>query len=158
MASNSEANIPKTAYRTRYGSYEYTVLLFGLTNAPSTFQLTMNEVFCSLLEKCIIVYLNDTLVFNTSREQHLKDLEAVFTLSDQHRLITKGSKCEFLKEELEFMGHVISIKGVKIDPKKSTLFATGSRLTMSRSCRVFWDSSTTCTALSLKRQIYKPPL
>ncbi|GJP63521.1 hypothetical protein CLOP_g20588 [Closterium sp. NIES-67] len=91
---------------------------FGLTNAPSTFQLTMNEVFRPLLDKCIIVYLDDILIYSTTREQHLKDLAAVFSLLQQHRLITKGSKCEFLKQELEFLGHVISIDGVKFDPKK----------------------------------------
>ncbi|GJP67626.1 hypothetical protein CLOP_g24423, partial [Closterium sp. NIES-67] len=94
---------------------------FGLTNAPSTFQLTMNEFFRPLLDKCAIVYLDDILIYSTTREAHLRDLEAVFALLQQQRLITKGSKCEFLKQELEFLGHVISIDGVKIDPKK---FAT----------------------------------
>ncbi|GJP79302.1 hypothetical protein CLOP_g9549 [Closterium sp. NIES-67] len=78
----------------------------------------MNEVFRPLLDKCVIVYLDDILIYSTTREAHLKDLEAVFSLLQQHRLITKGSKCEFLKQELEFLGHVISIDGVKIDPKK----------------------------------------
>ncbi|GJP83849.1 hypothetical protein CLOP_g13951 [Closterium sp. NIES-67] len=66
----------KTAFRTRYGSYEYTVMLFGLTNAPSTFQLTMNGVFHDLLDKCVIIYLDDILIYNKTPEQHLKDLEA----------------------------------------------------------------------------------
>ncbi|GJP69713.1 hypothetical protein CLOP_g713, partial [Closterium sp. NIES-67] len=113
-----EADCYKTTFRTRYGSYEYTVMPFGLTNAPSTFQLTMNEVFRPLLDKCVIVYLDDILIYSTTGEQHLKDLEAVFSLLQQHQLITKGSKCEFLKQELEVLGHVISIDGVKIDPKK----------------------------------------
>ncbi|GJP59615.1 hypothetical protein CLOP_g13138, partial [Closterium sp. NIES-67] len=95
----NEADCYKTTFRT------------PLTNAPSTFQLTMNEVFRPLLDKCVIVYLDDILIYSTIREHHLKDLEAVFSLLQQHRLITKGSKCEFL-------GHVISIDGVKIDPKK----------------------------------------
>ncbi|GJP55952.1 hypothetical protein CLOM_g14963 [Closterium sp. NIES-68] len=114
----NEADCYKTTFRTRYGSYEYTVMPFGLTNAPLTFQLTMNEIFRPLLDKCVIVYLDDILIFSTTREQHLKDLEAVFSLLQQHRLITRGSKCEFLKQELEFLGHVISIDGVKTDPKK----------------------------------------
>ncbi|GJP84908.1 hypothetical protein CLOP_g14952, partial [Closterium sp. NIES-67] len=106
----NEADCYKTAFRTRYGSYEYTVMPFGLTNAPSTFQLTMNEIFRPLLDKCVIVYLDDILIYSTTREAHLRDLEAVFALLQQHRLITKVS--------LEFLGHVISIDGVKIDPKK----------------------------------------
>ncbi|GJP43629.1 hypothetical protein CLOM_g3070 [Closterium sp. NIES-68] len=108
----------KTAFRTRYGSYEYTVMPFGLTNAPSTFQLTMNGVFRDLLDKCVIIYLDDILIHSKTREQHLKDLEAVFQRLQQHRLITKGSQCEFLKQELEFLGHLISTEGIRIDPKK----------------------------------------
>ncbi|GJP53520.1 hypothetical protein CLOM_g12679 [Closterium sp. NIES-68] len=88
----NEADCYKTALQTRYGSYEYTVMPFGLTNAPSTFHLTMNEVFRPLLDKCVIVYLDDILIYSTTREQYLKDLEAVFSLLQQHRLITKGSK------------------------------------------------------------------
>ncbi|GJP79438.1 hypothetical protein CLOP_g9673 [Closterium sp. NIES-67] len=100
----NEGNCYKTPFWSRYGSYEYT--------------LTMNEAFWPLLDKCIIVYLDDVLVYSTTREQHLKDLKAVFSLLQRHRLITKGSKCEFPQHELEFLGHVISIDGVKIDPKK----------------------------------------
>ncbi|GJP74506.1 hypothetical protein CLOP_g5073 [Closterium sp. NIES-67] len=108
----------KTAFRTHYGSYEYTVMPFGLTNAPLTFQLTMSGVFCDLLDKCVIIYLDDILIYSTTREQHLKNLEAIFQQLQQHRLIIKGSKCEFLKQELEFLGHVISMEGIQIDPKK----------------------------------------
>ncbi|GJP49851.1 hypothetical protein CLOM_g9009 [Closterium sp. NIES-68] len=108
----------KTAFRTRYGSCEYTVMPFGLTNAPSTFQLTMNGVFRDLLDKCVIVYLDGILIYSKTQEQHLKDLEQVFQRLQEHRLITKGSKCEFLKSELEFLGHVVGADGIKIDPKK----------------------------------------
>ncbi|GJP66678.1 hypothetical protein CLOP_g23588 [Closterium sp. NIES-67] len=66
-----------SSLRTRYGSYEYTVMPFGLTKTPSTFQLTMNGVFRDLLDKCVIIYLDDILIYGTTREQHLKDLEAV---------------------------------------------------------------------------------
>ncbi|GJP67754.1 hypothetical protein CLOP_g24532, partial [Closterium sp. NIES-67] len=114
----TEADIPKTTFRTRYVRDEYTLMSLGLTNAPATFQLTMNEVFCSLLDKCVIVYLDDIPVYSKTREQYLQDLEAILTLCDHHRLITKGSKCGFLKEELDFVGHVISTEGVKIDPQK----------------------------------------
>ncbi|GJP40371.1 hypothetical protein CLOM_g24641 [Closterium sp. NIES-68] len=108
----------KTTFRTRYGSYEYTVMPFGLTNTSSTFQPTMNGVFRDLLDKCVIIYLDDILIYSKTREQHLKDLDAVFQRLQQHRLITKGSKCEFLKQELEFLGYVISREGIRIDPKK----------------------------------------
>ncbi|GJP82651.1 hypothetical protein CLOP_g12898 [Closterium sp. NIES-67] len=108
----------KTAFRTRYCSYEYLVMPFGLTNMPSTFEMTMNGIFWELLDKCVIIYLGDILIYSPSREQHLQDLDAVFTLLHKNRLITKGSKCDFLKQELEFLGKVVSTEGVKIDPKK----------------------------------------
>ncbi|CAI7934618.1 unnamed protein product, partial [Closterium sp. NIES-54] len=96
----------KTAYRTRYGSYESTVMPFGLTNAPSTLQLSMNRIFRDLLDRCDIVYLDNILIFSKTREHHLCDLDAVFKRLQENRLITKGSKCDFFKQELEFLGHV----------------------------------------------------
>ncbi|CAI7763496.1 unnamed protein product [Closterium sp. NIES-53] len=91
---------------------------FGLTNAPATFQMTMNEAFRPLLDKCVIVYLDDILVYSRDKQQHLADLEAIFTVLDEHRLLTKGSKCDFFQDRLEFLGHVILEAGVEIDPKK----------------------------------------
>ncbi|GJP84962.1 hypothetical protein CLOP_g15005 [Closterium sp. NIES-67] len=108
----------KTAFQTRYGSYQYLVMPFGLTNAPLTLQMTMNGIFKELLDKCVIIYLDDILIFSHSREQHLQDLDADFTLLHKNRPITNGSKCDFLKQELEFLGHLLSTEGVKIDPKK----------------------------------------
>ncbi|GJP62125.1 hypothetical protein CLOP_g19219 [Closterium sp. NIES-67] len=75
----------KTMFRTRYMSYEYTVMHFGLTNAPSMFQLTMHEVFRDLLDKCVKIYLDDILIYSKTREQHLKDLEAVFHGGNSNR-------------------------------------------------------------------------
>ncbi|CAI7804458.1 unnamed protein product [Closterium sp. NIES-54] len=108
----------KTAFRTRYGSFEYTVMPFGLTNAPGTFQMTMNEAFRPLLDKCVIIYLDDILVYSCDKQQHLADLETVFTVLDNHILLTQGSKCDFFQDRLELFGHVISEAGVEIDPKK----------------------------------------
>ncbi|GJP67615.1 hypothetical protein CLOP_g24415, partial [Closterium sp. NIES-67] len=96
--------------------------------------LTMNEIFRPLLDKCVIIYLDEILVYSTTREQHLKDLEAVFSLLEQNRLITKGSECEFLKHEL---GHVISIDGVKIDPKKIATIRDWKPLANLRELQIF---------------------
>ncbi|GJP67367.1 hypothetical protein CLOP_g24189, partial [Closterium sp. NIES-67] len=82
----SKIDMRGDSFRTQYGSFEYTVMPFGLTNASSMFQLTMNEVFRPLLDKCVIVYLDDILIYSTIREQHLMDLEAVFSVLQQHRL------------------------------------------------------------------------
>ncbi|CAI7763005.1 unnamed protein product [Closterium sp. NIES-53] len=91
---------------------------FGLTNAPTTFHMTMNEAFRPLLDKCVIIYLDDILVYSRDKQQHLANLEAVFKVLDEHRLLTKGSKCEFFQDSLEFLGHVISEAGVEIETKK----------------------------------------
>ncbi|GJP50318.1 hypothetical protein CLOM_g9449 [Closterium sp. NIES-68] len=88
--------------------YEYVFMLFSLTNAPATFQMTVNKIFHLLLDKFVIVYLDNISIYSTTMEQHLKDLEVVFTLLHEHRLLTKRSKCEFLVNRLEFLGHVIS--------------------------------------------------
>ncbi|CAI7784995.1 unnamed protein product [Closterium sp. NIES-53] len=91
---------------------------FGLTNAPATFQMTMNEAFRLLLDKCVIVYLDDILIYSPDRALHLQDIEADFKLLSENRLLTKASKCEFLQDRLEFLGHIISAEGVEIDTKK----------------------------------------
>ncbi|CAI7846296.1 unnamed protein product [Closterium sp. NIES-54] len=83
---------PKTAFRTRHGSFEYTVMPFGLTNVPATFQMTMNEAFRPLLDKCVIVYLVDILIHSTDQAQHLQDIEAVFKILSENRLLMKASK------------------------------------------------------------------
>ncbi|CAI7883000.1 unnamed protein product [Closterium sp. NIES-54] len=91
---------------------------FGLTSAPANFQMTMNEAFRPLLDKCVIAYIDDILVYSCDKQQHLADLEAVFKILDVNRLLTKGSKCEFFQDRLEFPGNVILADGVEIDPKK----------------------------------------
>ncbi|CAI7914306.1 unnamed protein product [Closterium sp. NIES-54] len=88
----------KTAFCTRYGSYKFTVMPFGLTNVPSTFQLTINRVFRDLLDRCVIVYLDDILIFSKIREQHLRDLDAVFKRLQENRITSKGSKSNLFKQ------------------------------------------------------------
>ncbi|CAI7817287.1 unnamed protein product [Closterium sp. NIES-54] len=90
---------------------------FGLTNAPATFQMTLNEAFRPLLDKCVIVYLDDIPVYSTDRAQHIQDIEAAFKILSENCLLAKASKCEFLLDRLEFLGHVISADRVEIDPK-----------------------------------------
>ncbi|CAI7842873.1 unnamed protein product [Closterium sp. NIES-53] len=78
----------------------------------------MNKALCLLLDKCVIVYLDDILIYSPDRAQHLQDIETVFKILSENRLSTKASKCEFLQDGLEFLGHIISAEGVEIDPKK----------------------------------------
>ncbi|CAI7853274.1 unnamed protein product [Closterium sp. NIES-53] len=109
---------PKIAFRIRHRSFKYIVMPFELTNALANFQMTMNEAFRPLLDECDIVYLDDIQIYSTNRAQHLRDIEVVFNILSENHLLTKASKCEFLQDRLEFLGHVISADGVEIDPKK----------------------------------------
>jgi AcrR family transcriptional regulator len=113
-----ESDVPKTAFNTHFGKFEWRVLPFGLTNAPAVFQHAMNRIFGSHLNKCVCVYLDDILIFSRSEEEHFLHLEMVLHLLRQHNLFAKMKKCEFFKPELKYLGHVVSGAGVKPDPSK----------------------------------------
>src|SRR4051794_25451824 len=113
-----DKDVPKTAFRTRYGHYEFTVMPFGLTNAPATFQRLINNIFHLLLDDCVVVYLDDILIYSPDLESHHQYLQQVFDILRREKLYCKMSKCEFLKSSVEYLGHVISDKGIQVDPKK----------------------------------------
>lgn len=108
----------KTAFRTRYGHYEFQVLPFGLTNAPATFMRLMNDVFRPLLDTCVVVFLDDILIYSPDEGTHAQHLRQVLGLLREHKLYAKRSKCEFFLPELEFLGHIVGAKGIRTDPKK----------------------------------------
>ena len=114
-----EEDIPKTAFKTKFGHYEFMVLTFGFTNAPATFQTLMNETLSALIGKGVIVYLDDILIYAKTREEHDDILERVCQLLRQRKLYAKLSKCHFVSEEINFLGHVISAKGIATDPAKT---------------------------------------
>lgn len=111
-------DVPKTVFRTHDGYYEFLVMPFGLTNAPSTFQVTMNDVFCLYLCKFMLVFFDDILIYSTSWLIHLEHLELVFKLLQQHQLVAKCSKCQFGREPIDYLGHVISHDGLAVNPSK----------------------------------------
>eukprot|EP00833_Pecoramyces_ruminatium_P006824 jgi/Orpsp1_1/1180856/evm.model.c7180000074882.1 len=108
----------KTAFRTKYGHYEYLVMPFGLTNAPATFQSFINAVLRPYLEKCVILYLDDILIYSKTLEEHHKQVRDVLQTLIKNNLYAKLEKCEFDKDKVEFLGHVLSGSGVSTDPKK----------------------------------------
>ncbi|KAJ9517576.1 hypothetical protein QJQ45_025084, partial [Haematococcus lacustris] len=111
-------DVPKAAFRTPYGHYQFKVLSFGLTNAPATFQAVMNDIFRDYLNDFVVVYLDDILVFSKNKAEHLKHLEIVFRILKEHELYAKLKKCEFEKSELKFLGHLVGVNGIRPDPAK----------------------------------------
>ena len=113
-----EADIPKTAFRTRYGHFEFTVMPFGLTNAPVAFMGLMNRVFQPYLDQFVVVFVDDILIYSQSEVEHEDHLRIVLQLLRDHQLYAKFSKCEFWLAEVDFLGHVISASGMLVDPGK----------------------------------------
>ncbi|GJS63253.1 putative reverse transcriptase domain-containing protein [Tanacetum coccineum] len=113
-----EEDIPKTSFRTRYGHYEFQVMPFGLTNAPAVFMDLMNRVCKSYLDKFVIVFIDDILIYSKNKEEHEGHLKLILELLKKEELYAKFSKCEFLIPKVQFLGHVIDSKGIHVDPTK----------------------------------------
>lgn len=105
-------DVPKTAFRTRYGHFEFLVLPFGLTNAPATFMHMMHDIFRPLLDRFVLVFLDDILIYSRSREEHEQHVREVLALLRHNQLYAKESKCEFFRERVEFLGHLLDASGV----------------------------------------------
>ena len=112
------SDVPKTAFRTRYGHYEFLVMSFGLTNAPAAFMDLMNRVFKPFLDRFMIVFIDDILVYSRNKADHAMHLRLVLQTLREHQLYAKFSNCEFWLEEVVFLGHVVSKEGIQVDPKK----------------------------------------
>ncbi|GJU93818.1 putative nucleotidyltransferase, ribonuclease H [Tanacetum coccineum] len=113
-----EDDIPKTAFRTRYEHFEFTVMPFGLTNAPTVFMDLMNRVYKPYLDKFVIVFIDDILIYSKSKEEHEVHLRLVLELLKKERLYAKFSKCESWLQEVHFLGHVVNQNGIHVDPSK----------------------------------------
>ena len=113
-----EEDIQKTAFRTRYGHDEFVVMPFGLTNAPTMFMDLMNWVCRLMLDRSVIVFIDDILVYSRSREQHDEHLREVLRVLRSERLYAKFSKCDFWLREVQFLGHLVNQNGILVDPAK----------------------------------------
>src|ERR1044071_5453153 len=111
-------DIPKTSFTTLYGLYEYIVMSFGLTNPPATFSRMMNSIFMEYLDKFVVVYLDNILIYLKNEEEHAEHLRLVLMKLREHRLYAKFSKCEFWLPEVTYLGHVISAKGIAVNPER----------------------------------------
>ncbi|CAA0810106.1 Uncharacterized mitochondrial protein AtMg00860, partial [Striga hermonthica] len=117
----------KTAFRTRYGHYEFLVMLFGVSNAPAVFMDLMNRVFQPYLDQFVIVFIDDILVFSKSEEQHEEHLRVVLETLRKEKLYAKFSKCEFWLKKVVFLGHIVIAEGIEVDPGKITAVRYWSR-------------------------------
>src|SRR4051812_25502068 len=113
-----ESDIPKTAFTTRYGLFEYTVMSFGLTNAPSYFMNLMNKIYMKYLDKFVVVFIDDILIYSKTEEEQFWHLRLVLETLREHQLYAKFIKCEFWLKEVGFLGHVLSEGRISVDPAK----------------------------------------
>ncbi|GJY36065.1 putative reverse transcriptase domain-containing protein [Tanacetum coccineum] len=113
-----EEDIPKTAFRTRYGHYEFQVMPFGLTNAPAVFMDLMNRVCKPYLDKFVIVFIDDILIYSRNKEEHASHLRIILELLRKEKLYAKFSKCDFWIHIVQFLGHLIDNQGLHVDPAK----------------------------------------
>jgi hypothetical protein len=133
-----DEDIPNTAFSTRYGLYEYLVMSFGLTNAPTHFMYPMNSVFMPELDKFVVVFINDILVYSQSTNEYEEHLQVMLQQLRDHQLYAKFSKCEFWINEVPLLGHVISPKGIVVDPGKVCDVLNWKHQNMFIKCEVFF--------------------
>nr|GEV50124.1 DNA/RNA polymerases superfamily protein [Tanacetum cinerariifolium] len=132
-----ERDVSKTAFRTRYGHYEFLVMPFGLTNAPAVFMDLMNRVFHEYLDKFVIVFIDDILVYSNMREEHEDHLRIVLEILRQKKLYAKFSKCDFWLGQVAFLGHIVSADGITMDPAKVEAITKWPRPTTATEVRSF---------------------
>ncbi|CAA0830790.1 Uncharacterized mitochondrial protein AtMg00860, partial [Striga hermonthica] len=113
-----ESDIPKTAFRTRYGHFEFVVMPFGFSNAPVVFMDLMNRVLHPFLDQFVIVFIDDILIYSKSQKEHEEHLRAILSTLRREKLYAKFSKCEFWLQRVAFLGHVITQAGIEVDPSK----------------------------------------
>ena len=112
-----DEGIHKTAFRTRYGHYEFVVVPFGLTNALATFMFLMNSVFSRYLDKFVLVFLDDILIYSKN-EEHVENSRLTLKLLRKHNLYAGLRKCDFYEDIIHYLGHIISDRGISGDPKR----------------------------------------
>jgi hypothetical protein len=114
-----DEDIYKTTFRTRYKHYEFVVIPFGMTNAPTSFMCLMNNILGKCLDKFVIVFIDDILIYSKDEKEHEEHLRIVLQILREHKLYAKLSKCEFYKDQIQYLGHIISKEGIAVDPEQN---------------------------------------
>ncbi|MCH90079.1 gag-pol polyprotein, partial [Trifolium medium] len=151
-------DISKTAFRTRYGHYEYSVMPFGVTNAPGVFMEYMNRIFHPFLDKFVVVFIDDILIYSKSEEEHVEHLRIVLEVLREKKLYAKLSKCEFWLKEICFLGHVISSGGIAVDPAKVDALALPLTKLTRKEHAFVWDVECEKSFQELKRRLTTAPV
>lgn len=114
-------DVPKTAFNTQFGHFEFIVLTFGFTNAPATFQTLMTWIFMPFLGRSVVVYLDNILIFSKTKEEHVLHIREVLETLCEHKLYAKLKKCTFMTDHVEYLGHIVSSEGIRTDPAKTAV-------------------------------------
>ncbi|GJW31369.1 putative reverse transcriptase domain-containing protein [Tanacetum coccineum] len=153
-----EDDISKTVFRTRYGHFEFTVMPFGLTNAPAVFMDLMNRVCRPYIDKFVIVFIDDILIYYKTHEEHVEHLRLVLGLLKKEKLYAKFSKCELWLREVQFLGHVINGNGIHVDPSKIEAIAKSLTI-LTQKCKTFdWGEVQELAFQILKDKLCNAPV
>ncbi|GJX49029.1 putative reverse transcriptase domain-containing protein [Tanacetum coccineum] len=152
-----EEDIPMTAFRTRYGHYEFQVMPFGLTNAPAVFMDLMNRVCKPHLDRFVIVFINDILIYFKNKKEHEGHLKLILRLLKKEELFAKFSKCEFWLSKFKFLGHVIDSEGIHVDPAKIESIKPMMKLTQ-KTVKFDWGEKKEAAFRLLKHKLCSAPI
>ncbi|GJS35364.1 putative reverse transcriptase domain-containing protein [Tanacetum coccineum] len=148
-----DEDIPKTAFRTRYGHYEFQVMPFGLTNAPAVFMDLMNRVCKPYLDKFIIVFIDDILIYSRNKEEHANHLRIILELLKKEKLYAKFSKCDFWIRIVQFLGHLIDSQGLHVDPAKIEAIAKSLTELTQKNKKYIWGENQDSAFQLLKQKL-----
>ncbi|CAN6487285.1 unnamed protein product [Victoria cruziana] len=154
----SKADVSKTAFWTKYSYYEFSVLPFGLTNAPAVFMDMMHRVFREYLDRFVIVFIDDILIYSSDRETHVQHLYIVLWTLRDHKLYGKLSKSKFWLEEVAFLGPVISAQGVAVDPAKIEAVVSPMTRLLKKSVALEWSDECERSFLDIKKRLTSAPI
>ncbi|GJR26023.1 putative reverse transcriptase domain-containing protein [Tanacetum coccineum] len=155
-----DEDISKTAFRTRYGHYEFQVMPFSLTNAPAVFMDLMNRVCKPYLDKFVIVFIDDILIYSRNKEEHADHLRIILELLKKEKLYAKFSKCDFWISIVQFLGHVIDCQGIHVDPAKIKAVKNWAPPTTptEKNKKYIWGENQESAFQLLKQKLYEAPI